>query len=199
MDADLVGLLLAAGRGIRYDPSGHQLKLLAAARCGPRAGAPLAVAAAAALASVLPRVTAVVRPADSDSQRRLHRLLIDAGCRLAICDDADDGISASIACGVRAEPEATGWVLALADMPAIQPSTVSAVASAMRAGAQTVAAVYRGTRGHPVGFAAGLRDELLRLEGDTGARSVLAAHAPLRVEVDDPGVLYDVDIMEERQ
>ena len=35
---------------------------------------------------------------------------------------------------------------------------------------------------------------LAALRGDGGARAVLARHPPLRIDVDDPGVLYDVDI-----
>jgi molybdenum cofactor cytidylyltransferase len=55
--------------------------------------------------------------------------------------------------------------------------------------------MHRGRRGHPVGFAASCRDELLGLTGDAGARGVLQRHAAevVAVEVDDPGILQDVD------
>jgi len=45
MAEDIVGILLAAGRGVRFDPSGHVHKLLAAL---PGGTVPLAVAAASA-------------------------------------------------------------------------------------------------------------------------------------------------------
>src|SRR5512134_109876 len=151
MAAEPTGLLLAAGRGTRFDPSGRALKLLRPASRGPHAGECLAAAAARTLIASLPRVIAVVRPIDSDAQRQLQAILRSEGCGLAVCDDADKGISASIGCGVRAAELASGWVVALADMPAIAASTVRAVAQALREGALTAAPVYQGQRGHPVG------------------------------------------------
>ena len=197
MASEPVGLLLAAGLGTRYDPTGRELKLLAPARRGPHLGVPMAAAAARALLAAMPRVTAVVRPADSDAQHQLHALLRSEGCTLAVCHDADAGMSASIVRGVQAEGRAAGWVIGLADMPAIEVSSVRAVVGLLLEGALTVAPMFRGQRGHPVGFAAELRPRLLALSGDAGARSVLMVHPPRLIEVDDPGVLYDVDTVEE--
>lgn len=53
-----VGILLAAGRGRRFDPSGERNKLLQALP----GGEPVVVASAHALLAVLPRVIAVVPP-----------------------------------------------------------------------------------------------------------------------------------------
>ncbi len=191
--AGIVGLLLAAGRGARFDPSGATSKLLAAAPTGPHAGVPVAVAAARTLRASLPRVVAVLRAADSPAQRDLHRLLAAEGCEIAINPRADDGIGASLAAGVHASREAGGWLVALADMPAIAPATVGAVRDALRDGAISAAPLHAGRRGHPVGFAAALRADLLALGGDTGARDVLAAHPPRLIAVDDPGCLLDLD------
>jgi molybdenum cofactor cytidylyltransferase len=189
----IVGLLLAAGRGTRFDPSGQTSKLLVAAPAGPHAGTPLALAAARTLRAALLEVVAVVRPPDTPAQRQLHRLLGDAGCRLAINDRADEGIGGSIAAGVRASSDVAGWLVALADMPAVAPATIGAVRDALAAGALSAAPMHQGRRGHPVGFAARLRPLLLALHGDEGARSVLAAHPPLQIAVDDPGCLLDLD------
>jgi molybdenum cofactor cytidylyltransferase len=62
-------------------------------------------------------------------------------------------------------------------------------------GAVLVAPFHAGRRGHPVGFAAGLGAELLAANGDAGARDILARHASslTRLDVDDPGILIDVD------
>ena len=188
-----VALLLAAGRGTRFDPGGGALKLLAPAPVGPHVGQPLALAAALNLRAALPVVVAVVRPADLPQQRTLHALLRDAGCRLAINESADRGIGSSIATGVRATPDAAGWLIALADMPAVATSTIGAVAQALADGAATAAPVHAGRRGHPVGFGAGLRNELQALTGDEGARHILAAHPPRIIDVDDSGCLLDLD------
>jgi len=188
-----LALLLAAGRGTRYDPAGHTLKLLTPAARGPHAGAPLFAAAARTLRAAVSDVVAVVRSADGAAQRNLHALLRDEGCSLLVCDRADEGMGASIACGVAGSVGADGWLIALADMPSISVATVQAVVRALQAGATTAAPAYRGRRGHPVGFAAPLRAELAALTGDDGARAVLLAHPPQIIDVDDAGVLYDVD------
>ena len=185
----IAGVLLAAGIGRRYDPSGERLKLLEAAPDG----VPLAAAALRHLRAAVGDVVAVVRPADSAAQRQLHRLLAAEGAQLVVCPEAEDGMGHSLACGVRSRSGAAGWVIALADMPAVSPATIAAIRDAIGRGNQTAAPVHHGRRGHPVGFGRACRDELLALQGDAGARGVLAAHPPLLIEVDDPGCLLDID------
>lgn len=189
----IVGLLAAAGTGTRFDATGARLKLLEPAQGCPHAGRPLAVAAALNLKTAVDEVVAVVRPATCGAQRALHTVLAAVGCRLVVCDHADEGIGASLACGVRATRGAAGWLIALADMPAIAPATIAAVAQALRAGHMAAAPFVGDRRGHPVGFSAACFEELARLTGDAGARIVLDAHPPLRVAVDDPGALLDID------
>ena len=192
-DTGLVGLLLAAGRGRRFDPTGRKNKLLAPAILGPHAGKPLGVAAALNLRSAVSRVVAVVRPSDDHASRELAARLSEAGCELVINPHADAGMGTSLSCGVRASPDASGWIIALADMPAIEPQTIALVAAALASGALTAAPYLGARRGHPVGFAAALRDDLLALANDAGARDVLRTHPPQRLEVGDGGILYDVD------
>jgi molybdenum cofactor cytidylyltransferase len=77
-------------------------------------------------------------------------------------------------------------------MPMVQPATLLAVAAALEH--HPVAyAQHRGRRGHPVGFAAELYSELVTLAGDEGARRLVARYPAHGVDVDDPGVLIDVD------
>ena len=92
-------------------------------------------------------------------------------------------------------PHADGWIVALADMPWIAPATVVHIRTALERGAGLVAPFHHGQRGHPVGFGKNFRDELLACKGDRGARDILQAHARAlaNVDVDDPGVLRDVD------
>jgi molybdenum cofactor cytidylyltransferase len=44
-----------------------------------------------------------------------------------------------------------------------------------------------------VGFAAELYSELMMLSGDEGARRIVARYPAIGVDVDDPGVLIDLD------
>ena len=80
-------------------------------------------------------------------------------------------------------------------MPWIAPASIAAVADALQGGAEIAAPSYRGQRGHPVGFARSYGGLLTTLTGDEGARAIVAARqwAVRFVEVDDPGVLRDVD------
>jgi molybdenum cofactor cytidylyltransferase len=105
-------------------------------------------------------------------------------------------MAATIACGVGATAGARGWLIALADMPWIRPTTIAAVAGAIRAGAPLAAPFYQGRRGHPVGFGAAFGKELCALHGDEGARSLIQCHAGElgRLDCDDAGVLADIDV-----
>lgn len=187
--AHVTGILLAAGAGSRFG-GGKLLHALDGVAIGVRSARNL-------MAAGLP-VTAVVRPGTNE----LMRLLQAEGCTVTECANAADGMGVSLAHVIAhtALPDrAAGWVVALADMPRIRPETIRQVADAVRAGARIVAPAYRGERGHPVGFAAALRDELLACHGDEGARSILKRHhAEIRLlAVDDPGVVFDIDRRED--
>jgi molybdenum cofactor cytidylyltransferase len=188
-----VGLLLAAGLGSRYDPSGRSLKLLQPVTTGPHAGLRIVQAAARALAAAGLQCFAVVRPLDDPHQTELHALLRGEGCELVVCEQAAAGMGSSIARGVGATEGADGWVVTLGDMPMIAPATIIGIIEALHSGHAAVAPTWQGRRGHPVGFSATCRQELMHLQGDRGARDVLAAHPLHLIEVDDPGILTDID------
>lgn len=181
----VTGILLAAGQGVRF--GGH--KLLAPLSDGT----PLALAAARNLRAALDdeMLVVVVRPDD----RLLAAQFASEGFRMAVNGDAVRGMGTSLACGVRAAAGADGWLIALADMPAVRPATIRRVAAALVQGAALAAPFRAGRRGHPVGFGSGLRDELLALDGDSGARELLSRYSTrlTSVEVDDAGILLDID------
>lgn len=179
------GVLLAAGLGSRFDPDGVQNKLLARMPDGT----PVAHESAHRLLRVVSKVIAVVRP----GAEALARLLNDAGCDVVFAANAERGMGASLAAGVEASADAEGWIVALADMPRIAITTIEAVAQALDGGASLVAPFYQGQRGHPVGFGTEHRDALLSLDGDTGAKSLFMSQQVTRLNVDDAGVLRDVD------
>ena len=104
------------------------------------------------------------------------------------------GMGRSISVGVAARPQASGWLMLPADMPLVLPTTLQAVARQL-VHSPVVFAQFKGRRGHPVGFSAELYSELVALDGDEGARRIVARYPALGVEVDDPGVLVDVDTL----
>jgi molybdenum cofactor cytidylyltransferase len=188
MAANIRGILLAAGSSKRFGSN----KLLQALPAGtPEAGTPIGLAAAKHLLDALPESIAVVRP----RAQKLGKLLRDAGCNTVMCKNAGEGMGTSLAAGVRAASEADGWVVALADMPFLRPETIRVIAKALSEGAAIAAPSYRGQRGHPVGFARRFLEELSSLHGDLGARTLLDQHPDWVTahEVDDPGVLRDID------
>ena len=183
--SDYIAILLAAGSGSRFDPLGIRNKLLQPLPDG----CAVAVASAASLLAVMPHVLAVIRP----DAHQLGAELQAIGCEVSICVHAADGMGASLAHAVQHSLNAAGWIVALADMPYLKPTTVSALLDALRMGAGIAAPVHDGRRGNPVAFGRAHLPELLRLSGDVGARRLLQDYPVQLVEVDDPGVHLDID------
>lgn len=184
----VVGILLAAGRGRRFDPSGHRNKLL---QLLPQ-GTGVAEQSAITLASAVDKVWAVVPP-DSDG---LAATLRQAHISTVPCSQCDLGMAESLKAGVlaaQAGAPVQGWVVALADMPFVQPETVRLLVQALRLGARVAVPVFEGRRGNPVAFSYQCLPDLLALQGDTGARSLLGASDVQRITVNDPGILRDID------
>ncbi len=179
-------IVLAAGQGSRFKAADHKL----AQRLGE--SSVLTATLASALASQL-RVVVVTtaRFADvacSSVAARDVVVLPEVGS-----SGADRfGMGVSIAAGVGACPNSRGWLVLPGDMPLVRPSTLIAVANALDH--HPVAfAQHKGRRGHPVGFGAELYSELAALNGDEGARRLVARYPAFAVELDDPGVLIDID------
>ena len=183
----LIGILLAAGSSSRFGGD----KLLATLSDGSI----VVDRSLAALASAVDGVVAVVRSRDEALAARLRA----GGARVTSCPDAERGMGASLAWAVRAVPVARGWIVALGDMPWVESATITRIAAAIRDGALIAAPVHRDVRGNPVGFAAALYPALVVLDGDRGARDLIASRAAdaTAIEVDDPGVLRDVDTRED--
>jgi molybdenum cofactor cytidylyltransferase len=184
----LVGILLAAGRGKRFDPSGVQNKLLQSLG-GDDDGDIVVAASARNMLAVLPRVLAVVRPGDD----KVAALLGGLGCEVRVCADADLGMGESLTTAIEHTRGAEGWLIGLGDMPHVRPDTMRALVATIERGARIAAPVFEGRRGNPVAFSSFHLPLLLALEGDQGARAILKSHAVSEVIVDDAGVVRDID------
>ena len=186
----IVGILLAAGQGTRFGGA-KLLAPLPTASHRVAAGTPIGVAACRHLVAAVADVVAVIRPGDPALAQQLR----DAGARVVECQRADDGMGASLACGVTAAPDADGWVVALADMPWLAPATIISVADALAAGADIAAPLIDGERAHPVGFSRRHFAALVVLTGDAGAKSLVAENrkSTRLIATDDEGARRDVD------
>ena len=175
-------VVLAAGKGSRFKGSAHKLE---------QSLGDLSVLGSTlrnAIQSHLPVVVVTTQ------------VLAAEACRIVAARDvvivpqalAALGMGHSIAAGIAARADAPGWLLLPGDMPMVKPATLLAVAAALEH--HPVAyAQHHGRRGHPVGFAAELYSELMMLSGDEGARRIVARYPAIGVDVDDSGVLIDLD------
>lgn len=184
-------IVLAAGRGSRFQ--GHEHKL--AQRLG--ASTVLATTLRQAVATRLAVVVVTTEPfadiARSSVAARDVVVLPAVGSGSA---GESLGMGRSIAAGVSARADAAGWLILPGDMPMVRTETILAVAAALE-GHAIAYAQHKGMRGHPVGFSTELYSELTALTGDEGARRVVARYPAIGVEVDDPGILVDIDTQDD--
>ena len=128
---------------------------------------------------------------------------IRAGCRrsgqavFTVNENWREGQLSSMQCGLRAVPAgAAGVLFTPVDFPAVTEETVAALAARFeQGGAPLVIPRYEQRRGHPVCCSRELIAEFLSLSPDSQAREVIHRHAAeaAYIDVDDPGVLLDVD------
>ena len=186
MNRQAVIIVLAAGSGSRFQGERHKLvQPLGSASV-------IGLTIVHAIESRLPVVVVTTPSLAAEASRWVARRDLVLLPEVGTAGAGPLGMGYSIAAGVAARPHPPGWLILPADMPLVRPSSLRAVAAAIEQ--HPVAyAQHHGRRGHPVGFAAELYSELAQLSGDEGARRVIARYPSFGVELDDPGVLQDVD------
>ena len=157
-----VVLVLASGRGERFVASGGTGSKLQALLAGR---------------PVLEHTLAAVRA---------------SGLPFHVEDAGHPGMGDSIAAGVRATPDADGWLVLPGDLPLVSPQSLRAVADALQQ-ASLVLPFYRGIRGHPVGFGRAHGAALQALSGAEGAAAIVRAARTVQLELDDEGIVTDID------
>jgi len=183
----LAAIVLAAGRSTRM---GGPNKLLAEIN-----GRPLVrIAAEEALASQARPVIVV-----TGHQRELIETAV-SGLELVIVHNPDfaNGLSTSLKAGIAAVPaDADGAIVCLGDMPQVDAKLIDRLLSAFdpEKGALVVVPTIDGKRGNPVVWSRRFFPELATLEGDTGARHLIASYPEAITEVLLTGnkALVDVD------
>ncbi len=179
-------IVLAAGKGSRFEGGDHKLSQ----RLG--AATVLGTTLRHAIASHLEVVVVTTQPFAELARRSVAARDVVVLPEVGTDDAVPLGMGYSIAAGVGAAPDASGWLILPGDMPLVQSPTLQAVARQLEHH-PIVYAQHKGRRGHPVGFAAELYSELVRLTGDEGARRLVARYPAFGLEVEDAGVLVDVD------
>lgn len=183
----VAAILLAAGRSTRM---GGRNKLLL-----DLAGAPVVTHVARALANAQVAETLVVTGHDRDEVEAAL-----AGLPVAFTHNPDfaTGMAGSLKAGLAAlGKEIDGVLVCLGDMPAVATRDINRLIAAFdpAAGRAIVVPVFGGKRGNPVLLDRRFIPDIMKCEGDTGARPVVAANpdAVFEVEMEGAGVLADAD------
>ncbi|WP_397458148.1 NTP transferase domain-containing protein [Pseudomonas asplenii] len=189
MNEAVAAVILAAGQGNRFRQAAgaDQDKLLAPCRGRDGVTRPVLDQVLRNLPDSLD-ARVLVTTADRPEVIRLGRA---HGCQVLLLEST--GMGDSIAAGVAASAEASGWLMVLGDMPFILPETFERVLVGMTR-ARICVPVLAGEYGHPVGFGGDFGAALQALSGDRGAKVLFAPHQVEPVPVEDRGIVWDVDV-----
>jgi molybdenum cofactor cytidylyltransferase len=190
----VAGVILAAGRSSRM---GRSKALLP---CGPDEETFVHRLARAFCDGGLQEALVVGRADDLALRTAVDTMTVPA--RFVENANADAGQLSSLLAGLSAadRPGVRAVLVAPVDCPLITADTVASLLAVFGSThAPIVRACHRGRHGHPVLFARAVFDELRRADPAMGAKAVLRAHedAVVNIEVDDPGVVRDVDTPED--
>jgi CTP:molybdopterin cytidylyltransferase MocA len=181
------GLILAAGAGTRFGAT----KQLADLR-----GRPLLQYAIDSMLSVEgldPVVVVLGHAADQILEA------VDFGtAEVVICSEWDRGQAFSLRRGLAALAGADAVAVTLGDQPFITPEVISGALDQL-AGHDAVRCTYGGAPGHPVVLGRRVMDEASSLDGDVGARDLLARFRVKKWEAGHLASAVDVDTPEELQ
>jgi molybdenum cofactor cytidylyltransferase len=146
------------------------------------------------------RVSEVVLVLGASAETILSRLPAQ-GLRIVINPAYAEGMATSLQAGLAAvRPNTTAALMVLADQPFVRTATLDQlIAEHSRQAGSILIPTYQGTRGNPVLIPRALFPELMQLEGDVGCRAIFARHpqAVLNIEVEDEGILLDIDNQED--
>ena len=183
----LAAILLAAGRSTRM---GGPNKLIAEI-----SGRPLVRVAAEELLASRARPVIVVT---GHQRERVAAALKGLDVVLVHNPDYADGLSTSLRAGITAVPaDADGAIVCLADMPQVDAGLIERLLGAFdpEKGALIVMPTTDGKRGNPMVWSRRFFPELAAIDGDVGARNLIAQYpeAVAEVPVTGKAALVDVD------
>jgi molybdenum cofactor cytidylyltransferase len=186
----VAAIILAAGRSTRM---GGPNKLLAEID-----GKPLVrIAAEQALASRANPVIVVT----GHQREQIEAAVAGLDVRIVHNPDFAQGLGTSLRTGVKAVPADTdGAVICLADMPQVSSDLIDRLIAAFdpEKGALVVVPTLDGKRGNPVLWSRRFFPDLMTVDGDVGARHLIAGYAEAVTEVPVTGdaAFLDVDTAE---
>ena len=187
--ARVAAIVLAAGRSTRM---GAQNKLLA-----DIAGTPMVRRVAEAVLASKARPVLVVT---GHQAAEVGAAVSGLDVTLVANPDYATGLASSLKAGIRAVPNGCdGALVLLGDMPRIAPEHLDRLIDALAAAPESIVVpVHEGRQGNPVLWPRRYFSELLQLEGDAGARRLIAVHPEQvrEVEMGTSAIFADVDTPE---
>lgn len=145
------------------------------------------------------KVDEVVLVLGSSAEAIRRELSVSAIEDLRIVGNPDyrEGMASSLRAGVAAvSPSIDAAIIVLADQPFVRPETLARIADQYRRSeAQILIPTYKGRRGNPVLLDRSVFPDVMALKGDVGCRAIFGSYLAgiLMVEVEDEGVLVDID------
>ncbi len=186
----VAAIVLAAGRGARFDAA--RSKLLA-----DYGGRPLVrCAVEAALASNASKTIVVTGHARGE----IEQALVGLPAAFAHNPDFASGMASSLRAGLARAADSGGALILLGDMPGVTSAILDQLIAAFERAPEcaAVAPVYQGRRGNPVLLGGRLVAGVASLTGDEGARRLLrAVDGVIEIAVDDKSVIMDIDTQED--
>ncbi|NQV69974.1 MAG: nucleotidyltransferase family protein [Pseudohongiella sp.] len=139
------------------------------------------------VSAAIPSVLIVSRP-------EIAPALAKYSTGILLFEQAEHGMGATLSFAAQQIEGWTGCLVCLADMPFITVDTYAKIAARLT-GEKILIPTYQSQAGNPVAFGKKYFNQLRQLQGDSGGKSIIASRpeSVLRMAVDDPGILQDVD------
>ena len=134
---------------------------------------------------------------------KLKPILQRKGIGWVYNEDYSQGMYSSVVAGVRSlKPQTKGVFFLPADIPTVKSSTIAALRDVfLQENSTVVYPAYKGRRGHPPLISSALFGDILVYDGEGGLKTLLGRHSHKAhvIEVEDEGMLYDLDTYEDYQ
>jgi molybdenum cofactor cytidylyltransferase len=187
------GIVLAAGMSTRLGQPKHLVQVDGKTF--------LARVVSAALESELSEVVLVL----GHESERVLAALGSLGCherlRTVVNDRYEDGMAGSLQAGLLLVKEQYPAVMfLLGDQPLIDSGAINLLLHRFWSAGKDICVPRQGeTRGNPVCFSRRFYEQILGIQGDTGAREIILRHPQdvLWVEIDRPSFFLDIDCAED--
>jgi molybdenum cofactor cytidylyltransferase len=131
------------------------------------------------------------------SAAEIQQQVSTQGVKVVMNPTYEEGMGSSLRAGIAAlDPRSQAALIVLADQPCVRPMTLDRLIEHHRnTRPHIIIPTYKGFRGNPVLLDRSVFPQVMEIQGDIGCRAIFGNHTEniSKLEVDDPGILLDVD------